>query len=159
MDGIHIPIKITDEKRNKRSYFCWKQYYSINLQAVATYDMRFIDIFAGWPGSSHDSRVFSNNPLYRTLPDRLRTGPGRLIDSYHIVADSAFPLKPEVLTPFKNARAAPLNDVQKKYNTHLSSKRNVIQILFSFNTNFSNIICFWMLGNLIIKHQLYFTDC
>ena len=159
MDGIHIPIKITEEKRNKRSYFCWKQYYSINLQAVATYDMRFIDIFAGWPGSSHDSRVFSNNPLYRTLPDRLRTGPGRLIDSYHIVADSAFPLKPEVLTPFKNARAAPLNDVQKKYNTHLSSKRNVIQIFVLLYHKFFEYNLFWMLGNLKIKHQLYFTDC
>ena len=125
IDGIHIPIKITEEKPHKRSYFCWKQYYSINLQAVATYDMRFIDVFAGWPGISHDSRVFANNPLFRTLPDRLRTAPGRLIDTYHIVADSGFPLKQQVLTPFKNTELNPLNDVQKKFNTHLASKRNV----------------------------------
>ena len=99
--------------------------------------MRFIDIFAGWPGVSHDSRVFTNNPLYRTLPDRLRTPPCRLIDTYHIVADSGFPLKPEVLTPYKNARLAPLNDVQRKYNTHLSSKRNVNVYIY-----------FWGGGNL-----------
>ena len=125
MDGMHIPIKITEEKAHKRSYFCWKHFYSIHLQAVATYDMRFIDIFVGWPGISHDSRVFANNPLYNTLPDRLRTAPCRLIDTYHLVADSGFPIKPEVMTPFKNARQQPLNDVQKRFNSHLSSKRNV----------------------------------
>ena len=125
IDGMHIPIKITEEKPNKRSYFCWKHFYSIHLQAVATYDMRFIDIFVGWPGISHDSRVFANNPLYNTLPDRLRTAPCRLIDTYHLVADSGFPIKPEVMTPFKNARQQPLNDVQKRFNSHLSSKRNV----------------------------------
>ena len=65
--------------------------------AVAIYDMTFIDIFAGWPGVSHDSRGFMNNPLFNTLPDRLRTNLGWLIDTYHIVGDSAFPLKPEII--------------------------------------------------------------
>ena len=87
--------------------------------------MRFIDIFAGWPGVSHDSRVFRNNPLFNTLPDRLRTNPGQLIDTYHIVGHSAFPVKPEIMTPFKNARQRPLNDVEKKFNANVSSKRNV----------------------------------
>ena len=88
--------------------------------------MRFLDIFTGWPGISHDSRVFRNNPLFNTLPDRLRhRAVARLSESYHIVGDSAFPLSPQMLTPFRNLRRNPLNDVQKKYNTHLSSKRNV----------------------------------
>ena len=88
--------------------------------------MRFIDIFTGWPGISHDARVFRNNPLYNTLPDLLRNrNNARLVESYHIVGDSAYPLSPQVLTPFRNLRNNPLNDVQKKYNMHLSSKRNV----------------------------------
>ena len=32
IDGIHLEIKLTEEKDNRDSYFCWKQYYSINLQ-------------------------------------------------------------------------------------------------------------------------------
>ena len=88
--------------------------------------MRFLDIFTGWPGISHDSRVFRHNPLYNTLPARLRcAGVVRLSETYHIVGDSAYPLSPQLLTPFRNVRNIPMNDVRKKYNTHLSSKRNV----------------------------------
>ena len=96
------------------------------FQAVCCYDLRFMDIFVGWPGRSHDSRVFRNNPLFRTLPDRLRKVPeGRLSQSFHIVGDSAFPLSAQVLTPFKRPPHGDLNAVQKKFNKHLSSKRNV----------------------------------
>ena len=125
MDDIHLEIKLTEEKSRRRSYWCWKQFYSIHLQAVATYDLRFLDVFAGWPGRSHDARVFANNPLFHTLPDRLRRNAGRLIDTYHIVADSAFPLSPQVITPFKRIRHQDLNDVERRFNRNLSSKRNV----------------------------------
>ena len=95
------------------------------LQAVATYDMRFLDVFAGWPGVTHDARVFKNNPLYRNLPDLLRRNNPRLIESFHIVGDSAFPISPQVMVPFRILRNLPMNAVQLKYNEHLSSKRNV----------------------------------
>ena len=88
--------------------------------------MRFLDVFAGWPGRSHDSRVFRHNPLYQTLPHRLRKNPeGRLIESYHILGDSAFPVSPQVITPFKRLPNQDLNVVQKKFNRNLSSKCNV----------------------------------
>ena len=96
----------------------------LHFKAVATYDLRFLDIFAGWPGRSHDSRVFTNNPLYVTLPGYLRHRQiHRLSETYHIVGDSAFPLSPQLLTPFQNWNN--LNCVQRKYNRNLSSKRNV----------------------------------
>ena len=94
------------------------------IQAVATYDLRFLDIFAGWPGRSHDARVFRMNPLFQTLPGRLRHRQvHRLSESYHILGDSAFPLRPEILTPFRNWNN--LNAVERKYNRNLSSKRSV----------------------------------
>ena len=65
-------------------------------------DMRFSHIFVGWPGRSHDARVFKNNPLYRTLPSRLRAIPlPRLAEMYHNLADSAFPLSPQVMTSIR----------------------------------------------------------
>ena len=92
---------------------------------MATYDLRFLDIFVGWPGRSHDHRVFTHNPLFHTLPGRLIHPHQRLIDSYHIIGDSAYPCHPELLTPFKKPRHGGLNAVEKKFNTHLASKRNV----------------------------------
>ena len=113
--------------------------FLITLQAVATYDLQFLDIFAGWPGVSHNARVFWQNPLYRTLPARLQTNAVNcLSETYHIVGDSAFPLSPQLLTPFRNRAQRPFNEVMKKYNTHLSSKRNVrSQSIF-----FENILAF-----------------
>ena len=107
--------------------------------------MRFLDIFTGWPGISHDSRVFRNNPLYNTLPSRLRTaGVAHLSETYHIVGDSAFPLSPQLLTPFRNIRNIPMNDVWKKYNTHLSSKCNVsIVKILKFLHMLSDLILYW----------------
>ena len=95
------------------------------LQAVATYDLRFLDIFVGWPGRSHDAKVFKNNPLFRTLPALLQQPNGRLIETYHIVADGAYPLSPQVMTTFKKPPNGNLTQVERTYNTHLSSKRNV----------------------------------
>ena len=100
--------------------------FLIYFQAVATYDLRFLDIFVGWPGRSHDAKVFRNNPLYLTLPARLRAAVNaRLIETYHILGDGAYPLNAQVLTPFKKPPGRDLNAAQKKFNKHLSSKRNV----------------------------------
>ena len=32
LDDIHLEIKLTEEQAHRRSYYCWKQYYSIHLQ-------------------------------------------------------------------------------------------------------------------------------
>ena len=126
LDDLHIEIKLTEELPNHRCYFCWKQFYSIHLQVVATYDMRFLDIFVGWPGRSHDARVFKNNPLYRTLPSRLRAIPlPRLAETYHILADSSFPLSPQVMTSIKKPKNRDLNHVERRFNRNLNSKCSV----------------------------------
>ena len=33
-----------------------KDYSSLNLMAIVTYNMSFLDIFVGWPGRSNDAR-------------------------------------------------------------------------------------------------------
>ena len=73
------------------------------------------------------------------LIDLEKNPEGRLIESYHILGDSAFPVSPQVITPFKRLPNQDLNAVQKKFNRHLSSKRNVrtlslVMFLYSFNT-------------------------
>ena len=104
-----------------------------------------MDIFVGFPGRAHDANVFKNNPLYRHLPDIIKKTPFRpLIESYHIVGDSAFPLSPQLLTPFKKPPNKDLNGVQKKYNRNLSSKRSVCSDSYGHFMLSSSAMCIFM---------------
>lgn len=38
-----------------------KGYFSINVQAIGSFDLRVLDIEARWPGSAHDSNIFDNS--------------------------------------------------------------------------------------------------
>ena len=62
IDGTHIRIKCPRNKHDE--YINHKGYYSIQVQAVADSDGKFTDIFVGFPGSVHDTRVFQNSPLF-----------------------------------------------------------------------------------------------
>ena len=42
IDGTHIPIKCQLE--NSQEHFCYKQYYSLNVQVVCDYKGMFIDV-------------------------------------------------------------------------------------------------------------------
>lgn len=37
------------------------------MQGTVNQNMKFFDVFIGYPGSVHDARVFKNSPLYRNL--------------------------------------------------------------------------------------------
>ena len=57
-------------------------------------------------------------------------GNRRIDETYHIIGDSAYPMSNHLMTPYK-ARGAKLTDAQKKFNTHLASKRAVIERAFA----------------------------
>ena len=54
----------------------------------------------------------------------------RIDDTFHIIGDSAYPMSNHLMTPYKQ-RGLKLNDYQKKFNTHLASKRAVIERAFA----------------------------
>lgn len=62
INGCHIRIK--PPNRNKEDYFNYKQFYSIQMQAICDSQGHFLNIFVGFPGSVHDTRVLKNSPLY-----------------------------------------------------------------------------------------------
>lgn len=49
---------------------------------------------------------------------------------YHIIADSAFPSKEWLITPFKKSSGQPLSQAKKIFNRKLSSTRMVIELIF-----------------------------
>lgn len=62
IDGCHIRIK--PPSADSMCYLNRKLFYSIQLQALCDYQGKYLDIYVGYPGSVHDSRVLRNSPIY-----------------------------------------------------------------------------------------------
>jgi hypothetical protein len=61
IDGTHIPIK--RPVKNSQDYFCYKQFYCLNVEAVCDYKGLFMDVECLSPGSVHDAKVFVNSSI------------------------------------------------------------------------------------------------
>lgn len=122
-DVTHICIK--RPCTNGQDYFNRKKYYSVSLQAVVSGDKKFIDIFAGEPGSLHDARILRRSGLYtRATANRGAWFP----NGKFLIGDSAYPSLPWLVPVFKNY--GNLTAQQKKFNYILSSSRIVVEHAF-----------------------------
>jgi hypothetical protein len=95
--------------------------------SAALPDRSFSYVFCGFPGSAHDSTVFQNSSLFQKLEAQ-----GNQIFNpqvYHIIADSAFPLKMWMMTPYKKINGH-LQPSKRNFNKKLSSTRMVIELAF-----------------------------
>ncbi|VEN56256.1 unnamed protein product [Callosobruchus maculatus] len=112
IDGCHIKIDKPDNDPD--SYINRKGFYSIQMQAVCDHRRKIIDLFVGYPGSVHDSRVFRNSPL-KLSQQKQKCAP------YYLLADSGYPLQKHVLTPYRDR--GNLNRYQNNFNVKLSRNR------------------------------------
>jgi hypothetical protein len=93
------------------------------LQAVVDHEMRITHVYTGWPGCVHDARVLRNSSLYEEAEA------GQLIiHDHYILADSAYPLRNWLITPFKNF--GNLTPQQTRFNRRLSSVRSTVERAF-----------------------------
>ncbi|KAJ8929175.1 hypothetical protein NQ314_018158 [Rhamnusium bicolor] len=118
IDGTHIRIDKPTEDAD--SYLNRKHYHSIQAQMVCDHRKMIRDIFVGFPGSVHDSRVLRNSPLYNTLPEKCQ--------DYFILGDSGYPCLPHLLTPFRDT--GQLSRRQRNYNYLLSKNRYLAEHSF-----------------------------
>lgn len=94
MDASEIEIR--QPLQQLQAYTSRKCKTTIKVQVVSTWNLKFLDVSVGWPGSMHDGRIFRNSSLSTAI--RLK-----FADSdHHIIADTAYRLLPQVLTPFRN---------------------------------------------------------
>ncbi|XP_014677180.1 PREDICTED: putative nuclease HARBI1 [Priapulus caudatus] len=113
------PFLLPNTCLRAEAYVNRKGFHSINVQAVCDDNMFFTDIYARWPGSVHDARVFASSPLGQSLGERPHQQcPG---DTF-LIGDAAYPLCPSLLTPFRDTGR--LTQDQKNYNYVHSSSRS-----------------------------------
>ena len=47
-----------------------KGFHSMQLQVVCDNEMKFTDVYCGWPGAVHDARILRNSPLFHDAEAR-----------------------------------------------------------------------------------------
>ena len=86
----------------------------MNCQVIAGPSKEILSACVQWPGSVHDSRVFSNSAIKEAL------GASQHV---HVIGDSDIPCKRYLMTPFSN----PKNESEIRYNYSLRSTRMAIE--------------------------------
>ncbi|XP_066596947.1 uncharacterized protein [Prorops nasuta] len=125
IDGCHIAIK--QPPGNAHDYFNRKDFHSIILQGICDRRGKFLDCLIGRPGRAHDAAVFRSSIIYEKLTD---SNNPLIPSSYHILGDSAYPLLPCLMTPFKDN--GHLSSEQINYNVRHASSRSIIERAFAF---------------------------
>ena len=128
IDGTHIPIQCPIE--NSQDFFSYKQFYSINVQAVCEYKGYFMDVECMWPGSVHDAKVFANSAISHKLRGGILSSTfqyplegGVKIPNY-LIGDPAYPLLQYCMKEYESCA----NNEQVIFNNMLRSARNPMEI-------------------------------
>lgn len=130
IDGTHVPIK--RPVKDPQDYYCYKGFYSLNIQAVCDYRGTFMDVDCRWPGSVHDAKVFANSSISHKLreqhlPQTFQTLiPGLDKIPNYLIGDPAYPLTPYCIKEFKTCN----ENAQVVFNGLLRAARNPIECAF-----------------------------
>ncbi|KAG5893979.1 hypothetical protein JTB14_006582 [Gonioctena quinquepunctata] len=126
IDCCNIKFKAPAEHQD--SYTDRKMQHSIKLQGIVISHKIFTNIMVGFPGSAHDSRVLNNSGIFIDIEQNGQYRKYFPLDDYHIVGDSAYPLKKWLMKPYTWNGA--LNDSKRRFNNALSRTRIVVEHTF-----------------------------
>lgn len=118
VDGTHIATAAP--KTNEHVYVCRKGFHSLNVQGICDARLRFVNVVAKYPGSSHDAFVWRDCSVYSYMAQRGNN------DSGWLLGDSGYPLSPFLMTPVTNATS----NAQQRYNKRHTKTRNAIERAF-----------------------------
>ncbi|XP_049911320.1 putative nuclease HARBI1 [Epinephelus moara] len=120
IDGCHIRVK--PPSVDSQCYTNRKLFPSIQLQAVCDHQGKYMDIFTGYPGSVHDSRVLTNSPIYtrRLYPPQ----------GFYILGDGGYPCLSAPITLITPYKEPVLLATAQRFNRHHAKARSIIERSF-----------------------------
>ncbi|XP_075722930.1 putative nuclease HARBI1 isoform X1 [Rhipicephalus microplus] len=114
IDCTHVPI-VNPGGENAEVFRNRKGYFSLNVQDITGPELQFFDVVASWPGSVHDSRIFTNSRVMALY--KQKAVPGVLF------GDQGYACLPFLMTPLKN----PQTRAEKTYNNSQIKTRNSVE--------------------------------
>lgn len=122
LDGTEIRLA-ESPSRNHEVFFSRKRQYAVKLQVICDDQLIIRQATYGYPGSFHDSKIFSESCVARSPRNLFSEGEW-------IAADSAYALSPNVVTPFRNNSNEYTKEMRDKFNMHLSKYRVRVENCF-----------------------------
>lgn len=105
IDGTLVPIQAPSV--DEHHFVCRKRFHAINVQVIGDANLMILNLVAKWPGSTHDAFMWSNCDICHKFEN------GEIQEGW-LLGDSAYPLRPWMLTPILNATTAG----EKRYNRY-----------------------------------------
>lgn len=116
---IHSP-KIEYEQYPGILFYNRKFFYSMNAQCIVGANLKLLAINARYPGSVHDSAIWSTSLIRRHLQNCFQNGER----SSWLLGDSGYPLEPWLMTPVGGRN----HDIHvANYNRAHRSIRNIVE--------------------------------
>lgn len=115
MDETLLPLAL-QPALNGEDYFTCKGSYALNALICCDDRAKVMYALAGWPGSTHDNRVWTNSKLCRSPHTFFSQG-------QYLLGDSAFRASQLVVPPFKKLPDAALARDREFFNTKLTKIR------------------------------------
>ena len=113
LDGWLVKIKCPSLKQdgvsNSGGYFSRKGFFALNVQVIVDKHKKVLWRRIGARGSEHDSSAFKNSTIHKLLEEQFSRNNGAMHNnsmknSFYLIGDSAYALRPWLLTPYDNAK-------------------------------------------------------
>lgn len=117
IDGTHVPI-MNPGGEHAEVFRNRKRVFSFNCQGIVNHKRKFINFITGWPGSTHDNRIFNNSRICMEFERGRHQG--------LLVGDSGYACRPFLMTPLLN----PITPAEQAYNASHILARNVVERSF-----------------------------
>ncbi len=145
IDGLAIRLKCPSNTKDPGNYFCRKNFYALNVQAICDRYKRILWISPGHQGATHDSTAWSQTGLstvLESITDILKA------HGLFIVGDTAYPISAHLLVPYPQAQPGTQEDA---FNFWLSNSR--IHIECTFGEFIARFGLFWRTLKFDIKRS------
>lgn len=99
---------------DKETYWSRKKHYCMQFQIVCDSSRRIKALFACFPGSVHDAKLFASSPVYTKANDYFS-------DGEFLIGDSTYPKSQTIVVPYRRS-GGHLDGRKGIFNKHISSK-------------------------------------